>query len=146
MKTFVSSLFVLMLSFVSFSQVIEIEFKNHLGFNSGSFHSYEDMIKKENMLVTETRTNGVNKYIIDLDNKVGTLFYNNMFIKTVTIVSYKTKGDLIFIDVNDIESLTNKPVISHIVINKNKDNKKYPDFTFYFISTVDNTSNGFMTL
>jgi hypothetical protein len=84
--------------------------------------------------------------VIDLDNKLISLYYNGLFLGNDTITNHKITKDLIYVDFNDVESLTGKTVTSHIVLNQNKNNKKFPYFTFYFISTVDNTSNGHISL
>lgn len=146
MKNFVFSLIMLFVSFVGFGQVIEVEFSSHIAFNSGSHLSYDDMIKDENMVIKEFKYGGTNKYVIDLDNKQIKLFYNNILVETETIIDYKIKNGLVFISLNDVELLTNKNVVSYIVVNQNEKDKIHPKFTFYFISTVDNTSNGYLSL
>jgi len=146
MKNLLVALFTVMFSFVSYSQTIEVEFKNHLGFNSGKYSSYEDVIKEENMLVKEFRSGGTNKYVIHLDTKKIMLFYNDKLIETETVIDYQVKKGLIFITFNDVELLTGEPVNSHIVINQNEKDKKHPKFTFYFISNMNGTSNGYKSL
>jgi len=146
MKNLLVALFTVMFSFVSYSQTIEVEFKNHLGFNSGKYSSYEDVIKEENMLVKEFRTGGTNKYVIHLDTKKIMLFHNGKLIETETVIDYQVKKGLIFITFNDMELLTGEPVNSHIVINQNEKDKKHPKFTFYFISNMNGTSNGYKSL
>ena len=146
MKNLLVALFTVMFSFVSYSQTIEVEFKNHLGFNSGKYSSYEDVIKEENMLVKEFRSGGTNKYVIHLDTKKIMLFYNDKLIETETVIDYQVKKGLIFITFNDVELLTGEPVNSHIVINQNEKDKKHHKFTFYFISNMNGTSNGYKSL
>jgi len=146
MKNLLVALFTVMFSFVSYSQTIEVEFKNHLGFNSGKYSSYEDVIKEENMLVKEFRSGGTNKYVIHLDTKKIMLFYNDKLIETETVIDYQVKKGLIFITFNDVELLTGEPVNSHIIINQNEKDKKHPKFTFYFISNMNGTSNGYKSL
>jgi hypothetical protein len=146
MKNLLVALFMVMFSFVSYSQTIEVEFKNHLGFNSGTYSSYEDVIKEENMLVKEFRSGGTNKYVIHLDTKKIMLFYNDKLIETETVIDYQVKKGLIFITFNDVELLTGEPVNSHIVINQNEKDKKHPKFTFYFISKTDGLSNGYKSI
>lgn len=146
MKNLLVALFTVMFSFVSYSQTIEVEFKNHLGFNSGKYSSYEDVIKEENMLVKEFRSGGTNKYVIHLDTKKIMLFYNDKLIETETVIDYQVKKGLIFITFNDVELLTGEPVNSHIVINQNEKDKKHPKFTFYFISKTAGLSNGYKSI
>jgi len=146
MKNLLVALFTVMFSFVSYSQTIEVEFKNHLGFNSGKYSSYEDVIKEDNMLVKEFRSGGTNKYVIHLDTKKIMLFYNDKLIETETVIDYQVKKGLIFITFNDVELLTGEPVNSHIIINQNEKDKKHPKFTFYFISNMNGTSNGYKSL
>ena len=146
MKNLLVALFMVIFSFVSYSQTIEVEFKNHLGFNSGKYSSYEDVIKEKNMLVKEFRSGGTNKYVIHLDTKKIMLFYNDKLIETETVIDYQVKKGLIFITFNDVELLTGEPVNSHIVINQNEKDKKHPKFTFYFISNMNGTSNGYKSL
>lgn len=146
MKNLLVALFMVMFSFLSYSQTIEVEFKNHLGFNSGKYSSYEDVIKEENMLAKEFRSGGTNKYVIHLDTKKIMLFHNDKLIETETVIDYQVKKGLIFITFNDVELLTGEPVNSHIVINQNEKDKKHPKFTFYFISNMNGTSNGYKSL
>jgi len=146
MENLLVALFTVMFSFVSYSQTIEVEFKNHLGFNSGKYSSYEDVIKEDNMLVKEFRSGGTNKYVIHLDTKKIMLFYNDKLIETETVIDYQVKKGLIFITFNDVELLTGEPVNSHIIINQNEKDKKHPKFTFYFISNMNGTSNGYKSL
>jgi hypothetical protein len=146
MKNLLVALFAVMFSFVSYSQTIEVEFKNHLGFNSGKYSSYEDVIKEENMLVKEFRSGGTNKYVIYLDTKKIMLFYNDKLIETETVIDYQVKKGLIFITFNDVELVNGEPVNSYIVINQNKKDKKHPKFTFYFISKADGSSNGYKSI
>ena len=146
MKNLLVAFFAVMFSFVSYSQTIEVEFKNHLVFNSGKYSSYEDVIKEENMLVKEFRSGGTNKYVIHLDTKKIMLFYNDKLIETETVIDYQVKKGLIFITFNDVELLTGEPVNSHIIINQNEKDKKHPKFTFYFISKTDGLSNGYKSI
>jgi hypothetical protein len=146
MKNIIVSIILLSNTLVGFSQVIEVAFNGGIVFNSGLVHSYEEMIKDENMVLKKYKNGSTNKYVIDLDKKLISLYYNGLFLGSDTITNHKIKKDLIYIDFNDVESLTGKTVTSHIVLNQNKNNKKFPYFTFYFISTVDNTSNGHISL
>ena len=146
MKNIIVSVILLSNSFVGFSQIIEVVFRGGYVFNSGLIHSYEEMIKDKNMVVKKFKDGSINKYVIDLDNKLISLYYNGLFLGNDTITNHKITKDLIYVDFNDVESLTGKTVTSHIVLNQNKNNKKFPYFTFYFISTVDNTSNGHISL
>lgn len=146
MKNLIVSFILLSISFVGFSQVIEVTFNGGISFNSGLVHSYEEMIKEENMVARIPKNGFTNKYVIDLDKKLITLYYNGLLVGRDTITNHKINKDLFYVDFNDVESLTGKTVTSHIVINQNKNNKKLPYFTFYFISTVDNTSNGHISL
>lgn len=146
MKNLIVSIILFSISLVGFSQVIEVAFNGGIVFNSGLVHSYEEMIKDENMVLKKYKNGSTNKYVIDLDKKLISLYYNGLFLGSDTITNHKIKKDLIYIDFNDVESLTGKTVTSHIVLNQNKNNKKFPYFTFYFISTIDNTSNGHISL
>ncbi|MFN5878683.1 MAG: hypothetical protein ACK44B_07445 [Flavobacteriales bacterium] len=144
MKTISTSVFFVLFTFFSISQIYEVEFGNHFGFNSGKQTSYEEIIKEENMLYKEFNPSRINKYVFDLDNKEINLFYDGIFVGKEKILSVRTKGELLFFTISDEEALTNKKIESHIVINQNEENKSYPRFTLYFISTVDGTSNGFL--
>ena len=146
MKNIIVSIILLSNTLVGFSQVIEVAFNGGIVFNSGLVHSYEEMIKDENMVLKKYKNGSTNKYVIDLDKKLISLYYNGLFLGSDTITNHKIKKDLIYVDFNDVESLTGKTVTSHIVLNQNKNNKKFPYFTFYFISTIDNTSNGHISL
>jgi hypothetical protein len=145
MKTISTSVFFVLFSFFSISQIYEVEFGNHFGFNSGKQTSYEEIIKEKNMVSREFLTSGTNKYIIDLDSNVLNLFYNGIFVGKEKILAASTKKDLLFLTISDVEALTNKVIESYMVINKNEQDKIHPRLTFYFISTVDGTSNGYIT-
>ena len=145
MKTLFTLIFWLLIDFISISQTYEVEFGNHYGFNSGTYSSYEEIIKEKNMVSREFLTSGTNKYIIDLDSNVINLFYNGIFVGKEKILAASTKKDLLFLTISDVEALTNKVIESYMVINKNEQDKIHPRLTFYFISTVDGTSNGYIT-
>ena len=142
MKKLIVFIAVTFIGFVGFGQVLEITFKDHIYFNSGSVHTYEEMIKDENMVVKKLKFAATNKYIIDFDNKLITMYYNGLLIGSETITNHYTEKDLLHIEFDDIEHSTGKRSPSFVVINQNKDNSKFPYFTYYFISTVTNTSNG----
>jgi hypothetical protein len=127
----------------SISQIIEVEFNNHISFNSGTKHLYDDIIKESNMIFKEFKPSKNNKYVFDLTNKEVKLFYNNTFIEKERITDVKEKGSLIFISIND-ELLTGEKITSNVVLNLDKKNKLYPEFTFYFI--YNGISYGYRTL
>lgn len=142
MKNIVLLFSFLFSTLTSISQTIEVEFNGHIAFNSGSKHSYEELINESNMVFKEFRSANTNKYVFDLANKEVKLFYGNVFIEKEKITEVKERDGLIFISIND-ELLTGEKIITHIVINKDKNNKRYPEFTFYFI--FDGISYGYKT-
>ena len=146
MKNIFFSILFLIFPFFGTSQVVEVEFGNHLSFNCGLKTSYEEIIDQKNMISKDLMISGKNKYVIDLDNKEITLFYNNIFVGKEKIIEYETKGNLLYITLSDVELLTNKVINSHIIVNTDKTDKNHPYFTFYFKSTIDNTTNGYVSL
>lgn len=146
MKNLILSLVMFVSSFVSFSQVIEVEFGNHIGFNCGQHNTYEEVIRDENILGSEFKIGGTNKYVVDLTEKTVTLYFNGSFIGEESIIDYKMKNGLLYVTMSDVELSTNKKINTYIVINQTNKDNPYPKFTFYFISTVDGSSNGFKTI
>lgn len=132
----------LVTSFVSFSQVIEVEFDSYIGFNSGNKGNYEDVIDSNNYLEIYKHFGGTNKYVVDLTNKRLSRYFSGKLSQTTDIVSYKKVGGLVYLTFNSKETLTNNIVEGNIVINTNKSDKTKPYFVMYFVSTYDNTTNG----
>lgn len=146
MKNLILSLVVLVSSFVSFSQVIEVEFDGHMNFNCGEHKTYEEVIDDDNIVGATINSGGTNRYVINLDEKKVTLLYNGRFINEVPIISYKTKNGLLYVTMSDYETPSNKKMNSYIVINQNVKDTRHPKFTYYFISPIDNSSNGAKTI
>ena len=142
MKNLILSSAVLVFSFMSFSQVIEVEFDGHINFNCGEHKTYEEVIDDDNVLGGTFNSGGTNRYVINLDEKKVTLLYNDRFINESSIINYKTKKGLLYITTTSNELLTGKEVVCYLVINQNIKDVLHPKFTYYFISTVDGTSNG----
>jgi len=146
MKNLILSSAVFVLSFISFSQVIEVEFDGHMNFNCGEHKTYEEVIDDDNVLGGTFNSGGTNRYVINLDEKKVTLLYNDRFITESSIINYKTKNGLLYITTTSNELLTGKEVVCYLVINQNVKDTRHPKFTYYFISTVDNSSNGSKTI
>jgi len=146
MKNLILSSAVFVLSFISFSQVIEVEFDGHMNFNCGEHKTYEEVIDDDNVLGGTFNSGGNNRYVINLDEKKVTLLYNDRFITESSIINYKTKNGLLYITTTSNELLTGKEVVCYLVINQNVKDTRHPKFTYYFISTVDNSSNGSKTI
>ncbi len=133
-------------SFISFSQVVEIEFDTHLAINCGKHITYEEVIDAENIKMFQYSKGAGNRYVIDLDKKTATLYSNGSFINKNPIIDHTTKDGLLYVTTMDTEVLTGKKVKSYIVINQNVKDTRHPKFTFFFISTLDGTSNGVKTI
>ena len=146
MKNLILSLVILTSSFISFSQVIEVEFDTHLDFNCGKHITYEEVIDAKNIEMFQLSKGAGNRYVIDLDKKTATLYSNGVFINENLIIDNTTKDGLFFVTMLDTELLTSKKVKSYIVINQNVKDTYHPKFTFFFISTLDGTSNGVKTI
>ena len=146
MKNLILSLVMLTSSFISFSQVIEVEFDTHIEFNCGEHKTYEEVIDSKNIELFVFSKGAGNKYVIDLDKKTATLYSNGSFINENPIIDNTTKDGLLYVTMLDTELLTSKKVKSYIVINQNVEDTRHPKFTFFFISTVDGTSNGVKTI
>jgi hypothetical protein len=146
MKNLILSLVMLTSSFISFSQVVEIEFDTHLAINCGKHITYEEVIDAENIKMFQYSKGAGNRYVIDLDKKTATLYSNGVFINENPIIDHTTKDGLLYVTTMDTELLTSKKVKSYIVINQNVKDTRHPKFTFFFISTLDGTSNGVKTI
>jgi hypothetical protein len=146
MKNLILSLVMLVSSFVTFSQVIEVEFVDWTGFNSGTLGKYSEVIDSTNYLATTKSIGGSNKYVINLTEKTVSRYFDGVFRETAIILSQKKDGNLIYMTINDRELSTGKTVISNVVINTNKNDKSYPKIIQYFTSTVTNTVNGFVAM
>jgi hypothetical protein len=146
MKNLILSLVMLTSSFISFSQVIEVEFDTHIAFNCGQHLTYEEVIESKNIEAFIPSMGAGNKYVIDLDEKTATLYSNGAFINENPIIDHTTKDGLLYVTMLDTELLTSKKVKSYIVINQNVKDTYHPKFTFFFISTLDGTSNGVKTI
>ena len=146
MKNLILSLVMLTSSFISFSQVVEIEFDTHLAINCGKHITYEEVIDAENIKMFQYSKGAGNRYVIDLDKKTATLYSNGVFINENPIIDHTTKDGLLYVTTMDTELLTGKKVKSYIVINQNVKDTRHPKLTFFFISTLDGTSNGVKTM
>ena len=146
MKNLILSLVMLTSSFISFSQVVEIEFDTHLAINCGKHITYEEVIDAENIKMFQYSKGAGNRYVIDLDKKTATLYSNGVFINENPIIDHTTKDGLLYVTTMDTELLTGKKVKSYIVINQNVKDTRHPKLTFFFISTLDGTSNGVKTI
>jgi hypothetical protein len=131
---------------VSFSQVIEIEFVDWTGFNSGSLGKYSEVIDSTNYLAKTKSNGGTNKYVINLTKKIMSRYFDGEFRESAIILSQKKEGDLIYMTIGDNELLTGNYVISTVVINTNEKNNSYPKIIKYFTSTLTNTVNGFVVM
>lgn len=146
MKNLILSLVMLTSSFISFSQVIEVEFDTHIEFNCGEHITYEEVIDNKNIEGFIRSKGAGNKYVINLDKKTATLYSNGVFINENSIIDNTTKDGLLYVTTMDTEVLTGKKVKSYIIINQNVKDTYHPKFTFFFISTLDGTSNGVKTI
>ena len=146
MKNLILSLVMLTSSFISFSQVVEFEFDTHLAINCGKHITYEEVIDAENIKMFQYSKGAGNRYVIDLDKKTATLYSNGVFINENPIIDHTTKDGLLYVTTMDTELLTGKKVKSYIVINQNVKDTRHPKLTFFFISTLDGTSNGVKTI
>ena len=141
MKNLILSLVILTTSFISFSQVYEVGFSEYTKFNSCSHGKYEEVIDSKNYGGSLVR-HGINRYVIDLTSNTLHVYFLGGFEKLDTMLTTKKDGDLVFVTVNGNEDSTGKNVICTIVINTNENNKLYPKFVLFFLSTVTNTTNG----
>ena len=146
MKNLILSSAVLVFSFMSFSQVIEVEFDTHMAINCGQHITYEEVIDSKNIKMFQLSKGAGNRYVIDLDKKTATLYSNGVFINENLIIDNTTKDGLLYVTTMDTELLTGKKVKSYIIINQNVKDTYHPKFTFFFISTLDGTSNGVKTI
>ena len=146
MKNLILSLVMLVSSFVSFSQVIEVEFDEYIGFNSGSLGKYDEVIDSTNYVRTFDHSGGTNRYVIDLTKKTMSRYFDGTLSKSTSILSYKKEGSLIHMTINDEENLTGNNIISNVVVNTDINDDSHPKFILYFLSTHTNTFNGFVTM
>ena len=142
MKNLILSLVLFVSTLTTFSQTITLEFDNFTNFNTGDKGTYEEVIDSTNYLKVTKSTDSPNKYIIDLDNKTISLYSKSGLVFKTTIIDYTKNNGLLLMTVNDVETLTGRKIISTVVVNTNKNNKKDPYFLSYFVSTVTNTTNG----
>ena len=146
MKKLILSSAVLVFSFISFSQVIEVEFDTHIAINCGEHITYEEVIDDNNILGFIPSEGAGNKYVINLDKKTATLYSNGAFINENPIIDHTSKDGLLYVTTMDTEVLTGKKVKSYIIINQNVKDTYHPKFTYFFISTLEGTSNGVKTI
>ena len=142
MKNLILSLILFVSTLTSFSQTITLEFDSFTNFNTGDKGTYEEVIDTNNYLKVTKSFDSPNKYVVDLTNKTICLYSKGSLIYKTTIINYTKNGDMLLMTVNDTETLTGRKIVSNVVINTNKNNKKVPYFLSYFVSTVTNTTNG----
>lgn len=142
MKNLILSLILFVSTLTSFSQTITLEFDIFTNFNTGDKGTYEEVIDTNNYLKVTKSFDSPNKYVVDLTNKTICLYSKGSLIYKTTIINYTKNGDMLLMTVNDTETLTGRKIVSNVVINTNKNNKKVPYFLSYFVSTVTNTTNG----
>ena len=82
-------------SFISFSQVIDIEFDTHMAINCGQHITYEEVIDSKNIKMFQLSKGAGNRYVIDLDKKTATLYSNGVFINENLIIEYLFDKDSI---------------------------------------------------
>jgi hypothetical protein len=146
MKAIISLATFLFLELNSFGQIFEIEFNKHLGFNTSKHWGYEEIIKKENMLTQEFHSGDINKYVIDIDNKEISLYFNGTFIAKEQILSVRQEKELIYITMCDEDLMTSQEVISNIVINKDETDTSHPRLILYYLSPTNDLTNGYLTI
>ena len=143
MKNLILSLVLLVSSFVSFSQVYEVGFSEYTKFNSCSHGKYEEVIDSANYCGRVDKSDSViHKYVINLTNKTIKYYSGGHLMESATIIASKKVGDLVYVTFNDELFLTGTKVVSTIVINTNKNNKRYPKYVHLFLSPDTNTTNG----
>jgi len=143
MKNLILSLVILTTSFISFSQVYEVGFSEYTKFNSCSHGKYEEIIDSTNYCGRVHKSDSViHKYVIDLTNKTIKYYSGGYLMESATIITSKKVGDLVYVNANDELFLTGTKVVSTIVINTNKNNKRYPKYAHFFLSPDTNTTNG----
>ena len=143
MKNLILSLVLLVSSFVSFSQLYEVGFSEYTKFNSCSHGKYEEVIDSTNYCGRVDKSDSViHKYVIDLTNKTIKYYSDGYLAESSTIITSKKVGDLVYVTFNDELLLTETKVVSTIVINTNKNNKRYPKYVHLFLSPDTNTTNG----
>ncbi len=142
MKNLILSLVMSVVSLVSFSQVIEIEFSKFTLFNTGMLRGYDNVIDSTNYVAVNKDMIGTNKYIFDLDKKTAKRYLSGLLVESVDILTFTKKGSTVVLTMNDKETSTGKTVVSTVHLNTNKNDKTKPYYLMYFISTVTNTTNG----
>lgn len=124
----------LVFSFVSFNQVIEIEFNSHFSFKSDvsstEYFTVMDNSKVEQSIIRV----GNNKYIIDIDKKIVHLYFEGLFFNSKPIKEVIIKKDIIIVTMEDIDNNSGNPMLVYLGINKNTEKNDYPYFVFYFES------------
>jgi hypothetical protein len=143
MKNLILSLVLLFISFVSFSQVYEVGFSEYTNFNSCSHGKYEEVIDSANYCGRVDKSDSViHKYVIDLTNKTIKYYSGGYLMESATIITSKKVGDLVYVTANDELFLTGTKVVSTIVINTNKNNKRYPKYAHLFFNPDNNSTSG----
>jgi hypothetical protein len=142
MKNLILSLVMSVVSLVSFSQVIEIEFSKFTLFNTGMLRGYDNVIDSTNYVAVDKDMIGKNKYVFDLDNKTAKRYFNGLLAESADILTFTKKGSTVTLTMNDKETSTGKTVVSTVHLNTNKNDKTKPYYLMYFISTLTNTTNG----
>ena len=142
MKTMIAIPVIFLLAFSSLSQIYEIEFEGYVGFNAGKLVKYEELIDTSNHVVSSEHRGGTNKYIIDLTKKTMERYFDDVLNETGTILSSKKVGDLVYMTITDVETLTGREIESSVVFNTTKTDSSHPLYMMYFISTVTQTTNG----
>lgn len=132
-------------SFNVFSQVYQVNFGSHIKFNRCKYVTYDELIKDGNILGSEFKSRGSNVCVVNLDEKIVYLDFENNFVGEKSIINHKFENGLLFITLSDIESNSDKIINSYIVINQNDMDRSHPFFTFYYISSTDGLSNGIKT-
>lgn len=144
MKKFILSVVLSFISFVSVSQIVEVTFNEHLSFtNPINSDDYFTIISQDSITLDKKRL-GNNKYVINLDKKIVSLFFQGSFIKKTTINKVDYKDGFIILTINDIDMISGQPMFVYLVINQHSDKNDYPYFTFYFES--DGITNGYLVL
>lgn len=142
MKNLIISLFNLFSGFISYSQIIEIEFNDYTRFNAGMERDCKILKDSSSYVEVKNYFGGINKYVFDLDKKTAKKYFMGSLEYTKTIIESTKNGNIIFIKIKDKEILTGNNVISNIVLNIDKNDDTNPYFLMYFTSTVTNTTNG----